>query len=102
MSVWFLVNRLGDIRNDHDPNCTYEGDNNVLLQQTSNYLLSHLQAVRGGSRVTSPLGSIDFINDINEILSVSGRMFQQNDEQKPISLQGALLPKIILILRRFR
>ncbi|XP_076344547.1 peroxisomal acyl-coenzyme A oxidase 3-like [Tachypleus tridentatus] len=59
---------FGGPRNDNDANCMYEGDNNVLLQQTSNYLLGILQRRNGGNGSTSPFGSIDFINEIDATL----------------------------------
>ena len=37
---YLAVNKLGVLRDDHDPNCTYEGDNNVLLKEVCPYLLT--------------------------------------------------------------
>ncbi|KAJ8920088.1 hypothetical protein NQ315_011743 [Exocentrus adspersus] len=49
--------RLGELRNIIDPCVTYEGDNNVLVQQTSNWLLRQRQ------KLSSPLGSCAFFKD---------------------------------------
>ncbi|KAF6032169.1 ACOX3 [Bugula neritina] len=62
---FFAVNRIGELRNDNDPNCTYEGDNNVILQQTANYILA---AVKDGE-CNSPLGSLATFKDTKYHLS---------------------------------
>ena len=49
---------LGKLRGDNDANCTYEGDNTVLLQQTSQWLLG---LVRAGGKVESPMGSVAWL-----------------------------------------
>ncbi|GLH10448.1 Protein of unknown function [Gryllus bimaculatus] len=56
---------FGNLRNDNDANCTYEGDNNVLIQQASNWLLQVWEKHRKNVKVNSPLGSLSFL-DIDE------------------------------------
>ncbi|NWS52673.1 ACOX3 oxidase, partial [Chunga burmeisteri] len=65
---YLAMNRLGEIRNDNDPNCTYEGDNNVLLQQTSNYLMSWMNCIKDKTPFESPLGTINVLQDYHHIL----------------------------------
>ncbi|KAK7474378.1 hypothetical protein BaRGS_00034426 [Batillaria attramentaria] len=82
---YFKVNRLGVLRDDHDPNCTYEGDNNVILQQTSNYLLSVLNTVRQkpGQPLDTPLGSVDFLGKLDTLLTTRFRARTVDDCMDP-------------------
>ncbi|XP_006893728.1 PREDICTED: peroxisomal acyl-coenzyme A oxidase 3 [Elephantulus edwardii] len=77
---YLAVNRLGELREDNDPNCTYEGDNNVLLQQTSNYLLGLLASrAQDGAHFKSPLKTTDFLEAYEDILSQRFRVPREQD-----------------------
>lgn len=60
--------RLGDLRSTVDPSITYEGDNNVLVQQTSNWLLRQWQLAQTNNSAMSPLGSCDFLKNYESIM----------------------------------
>ncbi|KAG5667018.1 hypothetical protein PVAND_015020 [Polypedilum vanderplanki] len=60
--------RLGDLRNDNDPNLTYEGENNVLIQQASNFLIAIRAKGWNSFENASPLGTVAFLKDGEAIL----------------------------------
>ncbi|GLH03761.1 Probable peroxisomal acyl-coenzyme A oxidase 1 [Gryllus bimaculatus] len=62
---------LGDLRNNHDAKVTYEGDNNVLVQQASNWLLRQWRSVNDSENkkeISSPLQTVDFLINAGDIL----------------------------------
>ncbi|RZB39321.1 peroxisomal acyl-coenzyme A oxidase 3, partial [Asbolus verrucosus] len=59
---------IGDIRNDHDANCTYEGENHVLIQQTSNWLIKQWSLIESGKKIATPMRSADFLSSSSQIL----------------------------------
>ncbi|XP_063704626.1 peroxisomal acyl-coenzyme A oxidase 3 isoform X2 [Culicoides brevitarsis] len=63
---YLKISRLGDLRNDADANLTYEGENNVLGQQASNWLLNVEKRNAFGEE--SPLNSADFLQNYRAIL----------------------------------
>jgi len=81
-----LVARLGELRAENDVNCTYEGENNVLIQQTSNWLLSQWVNIINGQPVLSPLGSADFLVNAEQILNSKFNRTTIEDTLRPESM----------------
>ena len=83
---------LGKLRGDNDANCTYEGDNTVLLQQTSQWLLGLTRV----GRVESPMGSVGWLGDLinNPEASPAGKI--KLDLRNP---KGALTVLRVLVWR---
>ncbi|XP_072751455.1 peroxisomal acyl-coenzyme A oxidase 3-like [Anoplolepis gracilipes] len=85
---YLKMSRLGDIRADNDANCTYEGENNILIQQASNWLLNQWTNVINGRPVPSPLGSADFLVDAEQILNTK---FNQSTIENTLKPENLLL-----------
>ena len=60
--------RFGYLRDTNDPIQTYEGDNNVLLQQTSNYIISEFDEFLKTKKVPeTPLNTLDFFRTFSKL-----------------------------------
>jgi acyl-CoA oxidase len=79
--------RLGELRNNNDPLLTFEGDNNVLLQQTSNHLLSSYDDFLQTKHVpVTPLQTIDYLKHITDILETNFQAANTSELLKPTSI----------------
>ncbi|XP_028168002.1 peroxisomal acyl-coenzyme A oxidase 3 isoform X3 [Ostrinia furnacalis] len=77
---------IGDLRNDNDANCTYEGENSLLLQQTSRWLLS-VWAARGRINPADyPYGTLTFLNGADKVLADKCRWSSTKEMVDPANL----------------
>jgi acyl-CoA oxidase len=59
--------KMGALYSNNDVNNTWEGENNVLIQQTTKYILQNLQKAMKGKEVKSPL--LKFFNEVPAAIS---------------------------------
>ncbi|XP_043799974.1 peroxisomal acyl-coenzyme A oxidase 3-like isoform X1 [Apis laboriosa] len=83
---YLKISRLGDLRAENDVTCTFEGENNVLIQQASNWLLNQWSNVLSGKSINSPLKTADFMKDANNILIQKFSYTTVDDILKPENL----------------
>lgn len=95
MFTFFLAAALGDIRNENDPNCTYEGENTVILQQASMWLLGVRSRKLFG--MASPLESASFLENCQEILKTKYNWTTAHEAIKPESIFDYFIKNCIRI-----
>ncbi|XP_068629446.1 peroxisomal acyl-coenzyme A oxidase 3-like [Battus philenor] len=83
---YLKASAIGDLRNDNDANCTYEGENSLLLQQTSNWLLKVWPRRHKLTVEDTPLGSLHFLNGADELLTDTCRWNRIEDMMEPSNL----------------
>ncbi|GIX76895.1 peroxisomal acyl-coenzyme A oxidase 3 [Caerostris extrusa] len=91
---------FGSFRNDNDANCTYEGDNNVLLQQTSNYLLGLMKRKELEKGLRFELQSISFLSDIDDILRYKLSVGTLEDLKKPVEILSSYKWLVCYLLKQ--
>ncbi|KAG4077499.1 hypothetical protein HA402_002926 [Bradysia odoriphaga] len=87
---YLKIARLGELRNNNDGSITYEGENNVLIQQTSNWLLSVRKSGYQSFGKVSPLGSALFLKDFNHVINRRSNYTSSDEALRPENIQIAL------------
>lgn len=90
-----IVAGIGEIRNNNDASCTYEGENNVLVQQTSNWLLSVRRQGFSHFKNVTPMGTASFFAKTVENLS---RKFTFNGSLEALQPDSKFLLDFILFV----
>lgn len=78
---------------NHEPTVTYEGDNNVLVQQTSNWILRQWTNLQNGTTTESPLASVQFLLKGSDILK---NKFRPNGKKDLMSLDCKYLKRNLI------
>lgn len=82
---YLKVAGLGELRNNNDASCTYEGENNVLIQQASNWLLGVRRKGYEHFAQASPMGTAAFLADAKRIL---GRKYAFRSSEKAMETES--------------
>ena len=69
--------KMGALYSSNDVNNTWEGENNVLIQQTTKYILQNLQKAMKGKEVKSPL-----LKFFNEVLKYIDRLYPKRNSRQ--------------------
>lgn len=77
---------IGNLRNDNDANCTYEGENSMLLQQTSNWLLNVWSRRDQPGFADTPFGSIQFLARHQDLLAETCRWNSKEEIVHPANV----------------
>lgn len=85
---------LGELRNNHDPCCTYEGDNNVLGQQASNWLIR-----QWNDGVENSAGTAQFIERRDVILKYTFDAIRQKHSLNSIECKQCSVYYLFMCIR---
>lgn len=86
-------NRFGELLGQQDVNLTWEGDNNVLLQQTSGFIIKQVQKLYQGKKIS--LESLKFI-EVNAQVLAQEKIKENFSELKELLKTLQLLFNLIL------